>query len=316
MELICESCRQYWNVSANNNVNALYQAICYQHVECVTVLVEIGTDMNHKINGLMTLLEIAVRNGKVEIVKVLTDAGADVNTATTESMLVIAVRYGHTAVVKALIDAGANVNPSFLNGRNPLPAAVLYKKTECLKMLIDAGADVNEKNNKVAWEIAAGCGDHQCMSLLIGAGADVNHRDDTGKSALCLAAFNYDTKCIELLIKNGAHVFKDVEPHQWLPNRYYYQRVVKAGDSMQKPHYHQKVDKSLWILFAAGVDTYIHTSGPEEVMRLKHLCRQCVRKHLLQMSPVNLFVQVLQLGLPTLLQKYLLYNVSLDDDEI
>ena len=71
----------------------------------------------------------------VEIVKVLTDAGADVNTATTESMLVIAVRYGHTEVVKALIDVGADVNPSsFLNGHDPLPAAVLYKKTECLKM--------------------------------------------------------------------------------------------------------------------------------------------------------------------------------------
>ena len=104
-------------------------------------------------------------------------------------------------------------------------------------MLIDAGADVNEKNNKVAWEIAAGCGDHQCMSLLIDAGADVNHRDNNGESALCLAAFSYDTKCIKLLIKNGAHVFKDVEPHQWLPNCY--QRVLKAG---------QKVDKSLWIL--------------------------------------------------------------------
>ena len=32
------------------------------------------------------------------------------------------------------------------------------------------------------------------------------------------------------------------------------------------------------------------------------------------MSPVNLFVQVPQLGLPTLLQDYLLLNVSLDDD--
>ena len=143
-----------------------------------------------------------MRNGKVEIVKVLTDAGADVNTATTESMLVIAVRYGHTEVVKALIDAGADVNPSsFLNGCDPLPAAVLYKKTECLKMLIDAGADVN-------------------------------HRDNNGESALCLAAFSYDTKCIKLLIKNGAHVFKDVEPHQWLPN--HYQRVLKAGQKVDK----------------------------------------------------------------------------------
>ena len=53
-------------------------------------------------------------------------------------------------------------------------------------MLIDAGADVNEKNNKVAWEITAGCDDHQCMSLLMDAGADVNQRDYDGLSALFL----------------------------------------------------------------------------------------------------------------------------------
>ena len=33
------------------------------------------------------------------------------------------------------------------------------------------------------------------------------------------------------------------------------------------------------------------------------------------MNPVNLFVPVPQLGLPTLLQEYLLYNVSLNDDD-
>ena len=46
-----------------------------------------------------------------------------------------------------------------------------------------------------------------------------------------------------------------------------------------------------------------------------YLCREAIRKHLLQMSPVNLFVQIPQLGLPTLLQEYLLFNVALDDDD-
>ena len=57
------------------------------------------------------------------------------------------------------------------------------------------------------------------------------------------------------------------------------------------------------------------TSPPEEEMSLMDLSRQCIRKHLLQMSPVNLFVRVPQLGLPTLLQEYLLFNVALDDDD-
>ena len=47
---------------------------------------------------------------------------------------------------------------------------------------------------------------------------------------------------------------------------------------------------------------------------LKNLCREVIRKQLLQMSPVNLFVRVPQLGLPAALEKYLLHDVSLDDD--
>ena len=67
--------------------------------------------------------------------KVLIDAEADVNIATTKLMLVITVRYGHAETVKALVDAGANVNPSsFLNSLiNPLLEAVLHKILNALK---------------------------------------------------------------------------------------------------------------------------------------------------------------------------------------
>ena len=343
MELICERCREYWRVSTNNNVNALYQAICNQHVECVKVLVEEGTDVNHEINAQMTLLAIAVRdNANVEIVKVLIDAGADVNTGAIEPVLVTAVRYdnvdivkalidagadvntastdpilvlavqgGNVDIVKALIDAGADMNPrSYLIWDNALATAVSDKRTECLKMLLDAGADVNHVHNKATLLKTAVSGYDQGMSLLINAGADVNHRINNGESALFYAVRNYNIyniKCIKLLMKNGAHVFKDVQPHQRLSTRY-----------------HQNVGKYQWILFAAGVDMSdirklypqsISAYPPEEQMNLMHLCREAIRKHLLQTSPVNLFVQVPQLGLPNSLQKHLLFNVSLDDDD-
>ena len=86
---------------------------------------------------------------------------------------------------------------------------------------------------------------------------------------------------------------------------------------------HKAIGKPYWLLLAAGIDSRLlilifpkakFTSPAEEQMNLKHLCRQFIRKHLLQMSPVNLFVRVPQLGLPTLLQDYLLFNVALDDE--
>ena len=48
---------------------------------------------------------------------------------------------------------------------------------------------------------------------------------------------------------------------------------------------------------------------------LKHLCRQHIRKHLIQLKPHrHLFGIIRQLGLPSLIESYLLYNMSLDID--
>ena len=47
---------------------------------------------------------------------------------------------------------------------------------------------------------------------------------------------------------------------------------------------------------------------------LKHLCREAIRKHLLQMSDANLFIRIPSLGLPKPLQRYVLYHIELNDD--
>ena len=54
---------------------------------------------------------------------------------------------------------------------------------------------------------------------------------------------------------------------------------------------------------------------PSVEIRLMNICREAIRKHLLQMSDVNLFSRIPKLGLPTMLSQYLLYDVFLDDDE-
>ena len=223
-------------------------------------------------------VECAGHNWNLEIVKVLTEAATDVNTGAIEPVLVTAVRFGHAEVVKALIDAGADVN----NGYN----------TQALKITAVNGYD-------------------QCMSLLIDAGADVNHVYTNDKSALILATEKCHTKCMKLLIKNGAQVNWYAEP-------------IGPFSKHLFPCNQKALGELYWLLLASGVDSrclnllfpkssLIYPS--EEEMGLMYLCREVIRKHLLQMSPVNLFFQVPQLGLPTLLQDYLLLNVALDDDD-
>ena len=222
-------------------------------------------------------VECAGHNWNVEVVKVLIEAATDVNTGAIEPVLVTAVRFGHAEVVKALIEAGACVNHGY---------------------------------NKQALKITAVRGYDQCMSLLIDAGADVNHIYNNDKSALILATEKCHTKCMKLLIKNGAQVnwYAELIPH--FPKHLFSCNQKALG----KPY---------WLLLAAGVDSRVlNLLFPksrfifplEEEMSFMYLSREVIRKHLLQMSPVNLFVQVPRLGLPTLLQDYLLLNVSLDDD--
>ena len=49
---------------------------------------------------------------------------------------------------------------------------------------------------------------------------------------------------------------------------------------------------------------------------LKHLCSETIRNHHLHLDPHDhLFDRVPRLGLPTLLTDYLLYGMSLDEEE-
>ena len=51
-------------------------------------------------------------------------------------------------------------------------------------------------------------------------------------------------------------------------------------------------------------------------LSLKHLCRQAIRKHLLDVDPYeHLFRRVPRLRLPASLSKYMLFDVSLNADK-
>ena len=57
-----------------------------------------------------------------------------------------------------------------------------------------------------------------------------------------------------------------------------------------------------------------HLNG-EQTLNLRHICRETIRKHLLNLDPhTHLFDRMPRLGLPSLLTRYLLYYKSLDDD--
>ena len=51
----------------------------------------------------------------------------------------------------------------------------------------------------------------------------------------------------------------------------------------------------------------------KQILEMKHICRQAVRKHVIDANPhENLFRRIPKLGLPSIVTEYLLYDCSMD----
>jgi ankyrin repeat protein len=107
--------------------NALHLAVDRGHEEIVRLLVDAGADVNHSHSLIMTnsVLHTALgqRNVNINIVHILLTHGADVNALSgwnAESPLQIVVWSGQKELTRMLVDAGANVNYVNLRSNDPV----------------------------------------------------------------------------------------------------------------------------------------------------------------------------------------------------
>lgn len=117
--------------------------------------------------------------------------GADVNASDKHYRIPLleAVSSGNPETVKVLLDAGANVNVSMCRygyGRTPLHEAAEFSKPEIVEILLKAGADVNarDRNGYTPLRLTSRFGhpaDADTARILIKAGADVNARENWGR---------------------------------------------------------------------------------------------------------------------------------------
>jgi len=94
--------------------------------------------------GGYTALLFAARQGDIDSVRLLLDAGAPLEAQVADGYtpLLMALHSGHTELSRYLLDRGANPNASEL-GYSALHIAVLRGNLEMVNMLLDAGADIN-----------------------------------------------------------------------------------------------------------------------------------------------------------------------------
>ena len=320
------------------------------HLDCVKACLAAGADVNTRDRwDDQPALICAVKNGSVPCIELLLKAGADVNIRDNygETALFDAVSQGSVQCTDLLLKAGADVNIREVKRKTALFNAVKNGSVQCTDLLLKAGADVNirEVKRKTALFNAVKNGSVQCTDLLLKAGADVNIRDHDSETALFIAVRNGSVKCTELLLKARAEAYRAEEtvlfglcefritPEVLNMLKIILRQRIKVNvrddcygsnaltyhlDYIRNSSTAPEYIKFVMLLFAAGetvdetkvkVPNYLK---PSAEISLMNICRETIRKHLLQMSSINLFIRVPRLPLPRLMTSYLLYNVTLD----
>lgn len=167
-------------------------------------LIAAGVDVNIRDKATdATALEEAVEHGNREMVRVLLDAGAEINARSSRAQTPL-MKLDDDATEKLvwdLVAAGAKINLRDEDGDTALILAACYSKPEVLRALLDAGAKVKAKNKEgeTALMKAAGEGNLESVKLLIEAGANVNARNNSDETALDVADNNEHAEVVELL---------------------------------------------------------------------------------------------------------------------
>jgi len=189
----------------NRDFSAVGVAASLSLNDIVKVLVDAGADINQKQGEFkQTLIMLALHDDNTELVKYLINKGVDVKAQAKdgETALYLAASYGNIEAADALLRAGADIDKENSNGFSPLFRAIQKEKTDMALYLISKGADVNSRDTRdfTPAYVAAEAGDLVSLKKLAEAGADLNIQGGgRGWSPIMKAAFDGNIDIVKFL---------------------------------------------------------------------------------------------------------------------
>ena len=307
---------------------ALAHVAQFEQLKCVNLLIEAGANVNvpsvrSPLMNVISASPFATLEYREKCVEMLIKAGADVNLGHKGYFpLDTALSCKYFECVKILIHAGADVNKRNDVGQHPLHLALhACAGKSNLRLLLDSGAEVNAEDqqritvlmkavdvsSKLLIERSCEYYRHQkpyrepyhsdkvrcCESvcLLLEAGAQINRKSFMGENALMIAC---------------SYLHPDVDEDQ----SDLYKLLHAAGETIDGPI---RLNFNYLCGYIKHIEIPEYFQELKENLDLKDLCREAIRKHLIDVDPhENLFVRIPRLGLPSLIVDYLLYDCSLD----
>ena len=215
---------------------SLHEAVCSRNRNMVQILLQNGACANTRPRSSKPTLTVAVKNGDVDIVKMLLErAQPDMEARASggPTALYEAVKEGNTDIVRLLLSHGANVNAKPGGAAPALCKAYSNGYMEVFRMLLDSPNIIVDAtppgDTTILWHAAKKV-DRETVKALLSKGANVEAKAPGGTTALWLAATRGDRETASELLQHGAKV--DVKPPGG--NTALWEAVSKGNENMVK----------------------------------------------------------------------------------
>ncbi len=193
------------------------------HAEVLRTMIEHGKPDLSIVTGVKTMTALhcasngswdrAAGQDKDACVRILLEAGADVNAATDEggTPLHSAVIEHDIETIRAMLEKGADPNREDDELITPFLVACKNGKVDLLKLMLERGAkaDVRTKSGQGCLIGACVQGHPEAVRLLIEHGADVNAADEDGLTPVMAAAARNgreNAECAKILLEKGVDI--------------------------------------------------------------------------------------------------------------
>lgn len=178
-------------------------------VEMVRLLLAAGADPDYRDHNGDRALIWAARWGHAGAVDVLLQAGSPPDSEDDpyhDSPLMAAARYARVEVMRLLLDAGADPNWRGQSEDTALHEAALTDNVEAMRLLFETGADPNLRDdifNETPLHVAAVWSTPAAVAAMIAAGAELETRARDDETPLFLAAKSGNGPVVAALLDAG-----------------------------------------------------------------------------------------------------------------